>query len=177
MPTFTQGIDVANELSKELIAADFGPFYATPCGILSPLHRTLDELVGVLTVAREDNAVGIAVGASLTGRNPVVLMENAGLGLSLSAIASLVVPYKIPMLFVVDVRVAANEQPGAELPGESVILRKLTVPLLVGLGVETFELEPETPFAEQVNLIRESVQDQRRPAALLIASDTAGLPR
>lgn len=177
MPTFTQGIDVANELSKELIAADFGPFYATPCGILSPLHRTLDELAGVLTVAREDNAVGIAVGASLTGRNPVVLMENAGLGLSLSAIASLVVPYKIPMLFIVDVRVAADGPPGAELPGESVILRKLTVPLLVGLGVETFELRSDNSLADQVNLIQECVQDQRRPAALLIASDTARLPR
>ncbi|WP_054048254.1 hypothetical protein [Alloactinosynnema sp. L-07] len=164
MPSFAQRIDVANELSKELIAADFGPYYATPCGVLSPLHRTLDERAGVLTVAREDNAVGIAVGASLTGRHPVVLMENAGLGMSLSAIASLVVPYRIPMLFVVNVRVVAGEH-----LGESAILRRLTVPLLVGLGMETFELDLEGAFDEQVNLMVEAVQDQRRPAALLIA--------
>ncbi|WP_436497420.1 hypothetical protein [Actinokineospora sp. HUAS TT18] len=122
----------------------------------------------MLTVAREDNAVGIAVGASLTGRYPVVLMENAGLGMSLSAIASLVVPYRIPMLFVVNVRVVAGEA-----LGESAILRRLTVPLLVGLGMETFELDLDGPFDEQVNLMVEGVQDRRRPAALLIA-DSVG---
>src|SRR5687767_13871924 len=98
MTAFIRGVDVAKELSKELISADFGPFVSTPCPLLAPLHDALQEHVGVLTVVREDNAVGIAAGTSLAGRTPAVLMQNSGLGQSVNAIAALVVPYRIPML-------------------------------------------------------------------------------
>ncbi|MGQ0841312.1 hypothetical protein [Actinokineospora sp.] len=171
MTPFAQKVDVAADLGRELIAADFGPFYGTPCGILSPLHQALDEQAGVLTISREDNAVGIAAGASLTGRSPVVLMQNGGLGPAVSAIASLVVPYRIPLLLVVSLREADPDQ-----DCERTILRELTMPLLDGLGVQTFEFHADAPVAVQVESVRESVRGRHRPAALLIPPTSFELP-
>lgn len=62
MTLFAQEVDVVGELCRELIAADFGPFFGTPCAVFLPLHAALDQEAHVLTVAREDNAVGIATG-------------------------------------------------------------------------------------------------------------------
>jgi len=50
---------------------------------------------------REDNAVGLAVGAYLGGRSPVVFMQNSGLGHCLNALSSLVSLYKVPLLLIV----------------------------------------------------------------------------
>lgn len=156
-------VDLASELSEALVAAEFGPFYGTPCTVMSPLHACLEQGPGVLTVAREDNAIGIAAGAALTGHNPVVLMQNHGLGPSLGAIAALVMPYRIPMLLAVHVRAA-----GGGHPHEDMLLSRITRPLLDGLGLAVVEYDPAVPAGEQVARARDAVRDQRTPTALLI---------
>src|SRR3954468_5689247 len=49
----------------------------------------------------EAEAVGIAAGASLAGRKPVVYLQNAGLGHAVNPLASLCIPYGIEMTLVV----------------------------------------------------------------------------
>lgn len=49
----------------------------------------------------EAEAVGIAAGAYLAGRRPVVYMQNAGLGHAINPLASLCIPYGIRLLLVV----------------------------------------------------------------------------
>lgn len=49
----------------------------------------------------EDVAIGLAVGAELAGRRPVVLMQNSGLGVSINAFASLAMLYRVPLLVVI----------------------------------------------------------------------------
>ena len=44
---------------------------------------------------REDEALSIAAGAFLSGKSPLVYMQNSGLGNSVDIITSLLVPYKI----------------------------------------------------------------------------------
>lgn len=51
----------------------------------------------------------------------MVLMHNSGMGSSVNAIASLVVPYRIPLLLVVGLSKADTDQ-----PTENQILRRLT---------------------------------------------------
>jgi sulfopyruvate decarboxylase TPP-binding subunit len=169
MTAFMKGVDVARELSKELISADFGPFFGTPCPLLAPLHTALQEQIGVLTVAREDNAIGIAAGTSLAGRTPVVLMQNAGLGQTVNAIAALVVPYRIPMLLVVSVTEAKVDS-----VQETKIMGRLTDPLLEGLGVEVVRLDPQEPVSPQVDVVGNIVHRRLRPCALLVPADTLG---
>lgn len=172
MTAFMKEVDVAKELCKELIAADFGPFFGTPCHILAPLYSALqDQDTRVLAVPRDDNAIGIAAGTALVGRSPVVLMQNSGLGRSVNAIASLVVPYRIPMLLIVSLR-GVNPDPNHE----SSAMGRLTEPLLDTLDMEAVELDPAEMVASQVDLLRVTVQRRLRPAALLVPPHAFGWP-
>jgi sulfopyruvate decarboxylase subunit alpha len=158
----------ARNLCEELILNGFGPFYGTPCGILAPLYRAAEERAGLLTVSREDNAVGVAAGAALAGRIPVVLMQNSGLGQSVNALASLVVPYRVPMLLVVSVR-GVDIDPTAE----NQVMGRLTEPLLTGLGIESAVLDVDDP-GTQLAWAADVVQRDRRPAALLVQPASFG---
>lgn len=53
---------------------------------------------------REDEAVGIAVGAYLAGKSPQVYMQNSGLGNSIDIITSLLKPYGIKIEFLIENR-------------------------------------------------------------------------
>lgn len=62
-----------------------------PC---SELKETLKE-IDYIPATREDEAIGIAVGAYLAGKKPLVFMQNSGLGMCGNAILSLLKPYDI----------------------------------------------------------------------------------
>ena len=55
----------------------------------------------ILITTREEEAIGIAVGMSLSQSNSLVFMQNAGFANSLSTITSLIQLYKIPMIFLI----------------------------------------------------------------------------
>jgi sulfopyruvate decarboxylase subunit alpha len=159
----------ADEVAAELAGAGFGPFFGTPCGILAPLYAALEDQVGLLTITREDNAIGVAAGTALAGRYPVVAMQNSGLGQSVNAIASLVIPYKIAVLLVVGMRGVHPDR-----TQENVVMGSLTERLLSGLGVPAVTLEPGPGHARQIQQLRDHVQQEHRCAALLIPPTAFG---
>ena len=53
----------------------------------------------IFITTREEEAIGIAVGMTLSQSNSLVFMQNAGFANSLSTITSLVQLYEIPMIF------------------------------------------------------------------------------
>ena len=55
----------------------------------------------IIISTREEEAVGIAVGMSLSKSKSLVFMQNAGFANSLSTITSLVQLYKIPLIFLI----------------------------------------------------------------------------
>ncbi|GAA1997087.1 thiamine pyrophosphate-binding protein [Catenulispora subtropica] len=161
---------VAERLGRALVEAGFGPFFGTPCGILAPLYGALEEHADLLTIAREDNAVGVAAGAALAGGSPAVLMQNSGLGQSVNALASLVVPYRVPMLLVVSMRgITPDPTPENEAMG------RLTEPVLAQLGIPARRLPPDPGAADAtVAWAAATVRERRRPAALLIPPPAFG---
>lgn len=60
-----------------------------------------------IIATREDEAIGIAVGAWLAGKTPLVFMQNSGIGNSVDIITSLLLPYNIN----IDIRVADRSSP------------------------------------------------------------------
>ncbi|MCH7679710.1 hypothetical protein IID10_10160 [candidate division KSB1 bacterium] len=52
----------------------------------------------ILIATREEEAIGIATGMSLSGEKSLVFMQNAGFANSLSTITSLLQLYQIPMI-------------------------------------------------------------------------------
>ena len=55
----------------------------------------------ILISTKEEEAIGIAAGMSMSRSNSLVFMQNAGFANSLSTITSLIQLYKIPMIFLI----------------------------------------------------------------------------
>lgn len=155
-------LNCASTLSEALVDRGFAPFFGTPCGILAPLYQQLETAADLCTVSREDNAVGVAAGAAMAGQSPVVLMQNSGLGQSVNALASLVVPYQIPMLLIVSMRGVPPD-----FTTENLVMGRLTEQLLAGAGIATTLLDAGN-LAVQTDWARTLVVEHRSPAALLV---------
>ncbi len=105
----------------------FNFFSGVPCSYLKPLCEILNKSNDFLHIpaVREDIAVGLSVGAYLSGKLPVIYMQNSGLGYSLEAFASLHLIYYIPSLVLVSYR--GPEDQGWE---EHLVMGKHTEDLL-----------------------------------------------
>jgi sulfopyruvate decarboxylase TPP-binding subunit len=55
----------------------------------------------ILITTREEEAIGIATGMSLSGEKSLVFMQNAGFANSISTITSLVQLYEIPLILLI----------------------------------------------------------------------------
>jgi sulfopyruvate decarboxylase subunit alpha len=90
-----------------------------PDNPLSHVLRAFEESfrdVRLLLATREEEAFGIAAGLYLGGRLPTVMLQSSGIGNSLNAITSLLLPYQIPVLMVVSMRGDAGEWNAAQVP-------------------------------------------------------------
>ena len=161
-------LGLASTLAQTLTEKGFGPFFSTPCGILAPLCSALESKIVVHTIPREDNAIGIAAGTAMANQRPVVLMQNSGLGQSVNTIASLVVPYEIPMLLIVSLRGIAPDR-----TSENAAMGRLTEPLLSSFGIQFVHLEA-SQLAAQVNWAQQLIYEQCQSAAFLVPPSMFG---
>jgi sulfopyruvate decarboxylase subunit alpha/phosphonopyruvate decarboxylase len=88
----------------------------------STLKKFIDEGLKkkkILISTREEEAIGIAVGMSLSKSKSLVFMQNAGFANSLSTITSLVQLYGIPLIFLIGWRgYLPNDAPEHEKIGK-----------------------------------------------------------
>lgn len=93
----------SSEFAQELIDSGFNFFTGVPCSIIGNLINNLTDRPDVtyIPAVREDAAVGVASGAYMAGKMPVVLMQNSGLGYCLNTLTSLNLIYKLPCLLIV----------------------------------------------------------------------------
>ncbi|NMX21396.1 sulfopyruvate decarboxylase subunit alpha [ANME-1 cluster archaeon GoMg4] len=110
----------------------FDFFTGVPCSILKGVINYLSEAPDIpyVPATREDEAIGIATGAYLAGKKPAVLMQNSGLGNSISVLGSLVLLYEIPILLLISWR----GYQGKDAP-EHLIMGKSMLNLLDDIGV------------------------------------------
>ncbi len=98
-------------------------FYTgVPCSYLTPLiNRVINDPANrYVGAASEGEAVGIAAGAWLAGRQTVVMCQNSGLGNAVNPLTSLNAPFQIPTLLVVTWRgqPGLTDEPQHELMGQ-----------------------------------------------------------
>jgi sulfopyruvate decarboxylase subunit alpha len=86
--------------ASALGGSGFDFFTGVPCSLVASLIAALEPR-GYVAETREDAALGLAAGAALAGRRPVVIMQNSGLGVSLNALGSLQQIYALPCLLIV----------------------------------------------------------------------------
>ncbi|MFC9117906.1 thiamine pyrophosphate-binding protein [Streptomyces sp. NPDC057092] len=160
-----ESADSASDVYSALTTTGFGPFFATPCGVLAPLLSLLEQRSDYHVVAREDSAVGMAAGVSLVRGLPVVLMQNSGFGQSVNALGSLTMPYCLPVLLIVSMRGT-----GPDTTRENLAMGRLTPMILDGLGVEFEYLTGETAHT-QMKSAYDVVAVERRAFCFLIRPD------
>ena len=109
-----------------------------PDRVLTPLIGALsaDDYFTVISPAREEEAVGIVAGAWMGGTRGVVLMQTSGFATLPNVLASLAVPYQIPILMVVSERGTLGEFN----IGQAIVCRTMR-PVLDSLGIEHHTIE------------------------------------
>lgn len=139
------GVDVSL-IGSALKKRGFDFYTGVPCSFLKPLinHVLDDPDMNFVKSASEGEAVGIACGAYLGGKKPVVMLQNSGLGNTVNPLTSLAYIYKIPLLVIVTWRGDPDfkDEPQHELMGvrTQAILSAMDIPCGVFQpGGESFE--------------------------------------
>jgi len=139
-------------------------FLTLPDNMIQGLLKIIDEKkeINQISITREEEGIGIAVGAYLGGLNPALLIQNSGLGNSINAIKSLVQLYKIPILLIMSHRGMEKEKIAAQVP-----MGQVTLKLLDCINLKTFIIST----AEMIENIKKAVeysQDSNDSVAILL---------
>ncbi len=161
----------AREIVGSLKASGVGHVAHVPDTPLGHLLRLMaaDPAFDVTAATREEEAVGIGAGIALGGGRPVVMMQTSGLGNALNALASLAVPYQVPMLLLISQRGEAGEWNVAQVPGG-----RMVRPVLDVLGIQHFTLDREPDVDRTVRAAADLAFGARLPAALILSKLLTG---
>ncbi len=127
-------------------------FYAgVPCSFLTPLinQAITDSRLDYVAAASEGEAVAIAAGAWLAGRDTVVMCQNSGLGNAVNPLTSLNYPFRIPTLLIVTWRAG----PGLEDEPQHELMGKITPDLLDLMAIE------RAPFPDSGDNVQSTVTE------------------
>jgi sulfopyruvate decarboxylase alpha subunit len=97
-----------------------------------------DSFFQFTTLAREEEGIGIIAGEYLGGRYGVLMMQSAGLGNCVNALASLAIPYQIPFLMLISQRGELGEFNACH-----VVLGKALRRILEALGIQHYTVGRE----------------------------------
>ena len=122
-----------------------------------------DPFFHLVSATREEEAVGIAVGAYATGRNSAVFMQSSGFGNSVNAIASLCIPARTPIPIFINLRGGPGEFNIAQ-----VAMGRTTRPILDQLGLVHFTLEDEYKMDKVVDGALKLCHANRQPVAICL---------
>ena len=118
----------------------------------------------ILIATREEEAIGIAVGMTLSQSSSVVFMQNAGFANSISTITSLVQLYEIPLIFLIGWRgYLKNDAPEHEKIG------KIQPKLIEILALDS-KIITEKNWKISCNWALKKIRNQK-PCALIVKRD------
>ena len=161
----SKGPSKAPEFVAALKGAGFDFFCGVPCSLLKGLVSLLDhdESAHYISATREDSALGMAAGAFLGGKHPMVLMQNSGLGVSVNALASLHTLYEIPVLLVISWR----GEDRSDAP-EHWMMGDIMKPVLDQMKIPHRVLDPNESMAAQIGWAKEQLEKTQKPVALIV---------
>jgi sulfopyruvate decarboxylase alpha subunit len=138
-----------------------------PDNVLAPLISAVhaDPWFEVICPAREEEAAGIVAGAYMAGLRGIVLMQTSGFATLPNVLASLIVPYRIPLLMLISER----GRLGDHQLGQAIVSSTMR-PVLQTLGIEHFAIErlEDVEFVAD-GMIRQAYATQAAAAIILSA--------
>ena len=122
-----------------------------------------DPFFHVVSASREEESIGIAVGAYSVGRNSAVFMQSSGFGNCVNAIGSVCIPYRVPIPFFINLRGQMGEFNICQ-----VALGRATRPILDVLGLPHFTPTGEADMERTVKGAIELCYASRQPVAVCL---------
>ncbi len=128
------------------------PVITLPCNYTGSLIQAVQEQPRWLHIpcSREEEGVGIACGAYLGGKRPVMIFQSSGLGNAVNVLASLSNLYRIPVVMLISQRGTPGEAIPAQRP-----MGELAPVLLKALGIAAYEIS----LPRDLNRAAESVEE------------------
>ena len=130
--------------------------------VLALLERNFHDVTATVAT-REEEAFGIAAGLYLGGARPTVMLQSSGLGNSLNALTSLLLPYQIPALIVVSMRGDVGEWNAAQVP-----MGRAVRSIFEAIGIPHTTVDRPENAAETVQLVGQTAFGTRIPGACLL---------
>ena len=146
-----------------------------PDNPLSHVLRVLDDGfsdIRTTLATREEEAFGIAAGLYLGGVKPTVMLQSSGLGNSLNALTSLLLPYKIPTLIIISMRGDAGEWNDAQVP-----MGRALRGICDAIGLPCVTAETPESTAETVRLVGQTAFGTRLPGVCLLPRRLTAAPQ
>ncbi len=137
-----------------------------PDNVLTPLIDAVhaDPWFRAICPAREEEAVGIVAGAYMAGLRGITLMQTSGFATLPNVLASLVVPYQLPVLMLISERGTL----GDHQLGQAVVCRTMR-PVLQSLGIEHFAIERNEDVEFVVGSMAQQAYATQAPAAVILS--------
>ena len=125
-----------------------------------------DPEVTLVRLAKEEEGVGISMGAHLAGVKSAMLMQNHGFLASVNGIVSGAQLFRIPLLMLISDRGSFGERDPWQTEGGAV-----TAPVLAALRIPVMRLDDPIRVAERVHQAQTLAYSSNRPVALLLTRD------
>ncbi len=151
---------------ERINSASFSPFMGVPCSVFTPLLNYLEgsDFESYICTS-EGEAMGLAGGFALSGKLPVVYMQNDGYGNAVNPISSLQLMYKLPALLLISWRgfPGTKDAPQHMLMGETIesFLDTFKIPYTVLDG-------DEDQLKDAVNVAKNHCTEEKTPYAFII---------
>ena len=162
--------DLAKGLVQGLKAAgiDFVTYLPeTRLSQILPLIRD-DPDMELIAVSSEQEAVTIAAGATLGGKQAAVYMENTGIYVSSYSLLTVGKQLGVPLLLIVGYLGGVPDQRNSFLYAT---IGKHTTPVLAGMGIEYMLIEDGANLAGRIKDALRAANALRAPFALLFAGE------
>ena len=121
------------------------------------------------TLAREEEGIGIITGEYLGGRYGCLMMQSAGLGNCVNALASLAIPYQIPFLMIISQRGELGEFNPCH-----VVMGKALRGILDSLGIQHYTPENEEDLEVVMNGAAKTAYTVEQPVAVILSTKLVG---
>jgi len=123
----------------------------------------------VLPLSREEEGVGVVCGQAIGGGRGALLMPTSGLGNSINALASLPLPYRIPVPMVIGYRGALGE-----FNPTQVQMGQAAPAILTALNIPHFILEREDEVQTVTDGALKLTFALESPVAILVSTQLTG---
>jgi sulfopyruvate decarboxylase TPP-binding subunit len=165
---------MTDELAKQLVQAlkaagiDFITYLPeTRLSQIIPLIRD-DPGMELVPASSEQEAVTIAAGATLGGKQAAVYMENTGIYVSSYSLLTVGKQLGVPILLLIGYLGGVPDRRNSFLYAA---IGKHTIPVLTGMGIEHMLLEDGVKLEDKIKDAMRAANALREPFALLFAGD------